>query len=187
MIRGPQSIRRLLLEDPPPPRIVVTEELDHHVMADDVSAAVVAEIENHPDRYPGTKIVSLSRRTYPEGTLAAHVLGHLGSRGRRRFRRTDIPVCPTDRVGRMGVERQYEALLRGQPGVAVEQLDHGGRAVHSYCRQEPTAGRDLELTLDVRLQRTAEELLQSALKRCRTFWRKRDRSVRTLFGRDKWS
>ena len=157
-----QSIRRLLWEDLPPPRIVVTEELDHHVMADDVSAAVVAEIENHPDRYPGTKIVSLSRRTYPEGTLAAHVLGHLGAAEEEDSGGQTFLSAPPDRVGRMGVERQYETLLRGQPGVAVQQLDHGGRAVHSYCRQEPTAGRDLELTLDVRLQRTAEQLLQSA-------------------------
>ena len=71
-------IRRLLLEDPPPPPVTVAEELAHHVVADDVPAAVVSEIDGHADRYPGTKIVELSRRTYPGGTLAAHVLGHLG-------------------------------------------------------------------------------------------------------------
>ena len=62
----------------------------------------------------------------------------------------------------MGVERQYEAALRGRPGVAVEQTDHGGHVLTSYCPEEPVAGRDVVLTLDAALQRTAEELLQSA-------------------------
>ena len=68
----------------------------------------------------------------------------------------------------MGVERQYDALLQGHPGTAVEQIDRSGRVVTSYRREEPVAGRDVELTLDVALQRTAEELLKSALERRRT-------------------
>ena len=49
--------------------------------------------------------------------------------------------------------------------LAVEQIDRGGHAVVAYHREEPRPGRDLVLTLDVALQRTAEELLQSALQR----------------------
>ena len=71
----------------------------------------------------------------------------------------------TDRVGRMGVERQYEAVLEAHPGVAVEQNDRSGHVVTSYRRLEPVAGQDVELTLDVALQRTAEDLLRSALER----------------------
>ena len=55
--------------------------------------------------------------------------------------------------------------MQGHPGTAVEQIDRSGRVVTSYRRQEPVAGRDVELTLDVALQRTAEELLKSALER----------------------
>jgi penicillin-binding protein 2 len=146
-------IQRFLMEEPPPPRVVVREERQHHVVFEDVPAAVVTEIKGHPDRYPGTQIVELSRRTYPEGMLAAHILGHLGAAEEDLY------------VGRMGIERQYEAALRGRSGVAVEQVDHGGRVVKSYRREEPVVGGDVELTLDVRLQRTAEELLHSALER----------------------
>ena len=113
-------IRRLLLEDPPPPRIVVAEELAPHVVAEDVPPAVVAEIKNHADRYPGTKIVELARRTYPArhaGRPRARTSradrgrgagGATRARAKRRY-------LPDDLVGRMGVERQYEAVLRGQP------------------------------------------------------------------------
>ena len=148
------------LEEPPPPRIVVAEELDYHVMAEGVPASVVAEIENHADRYPGTKIVSLLRRSYPAGPLAAHVLGHLGPVGETELaqqKQSDSPclldnqrwggICtatpgatvqlspqpplylPDDWVGRMGVERQYEAVLRGHHGVAVQQTDHSGHVL----------------------------------------------------------
>jgi penicillin-binding protein 2 len=146
-------LRRLLLEDPPPPRIVVAEELDYHVMADDAPPAAVAEIENRGDRYPGVKVVELSRRFYPGGAQAAHVLGHLGAAGEGEL------------VGRMGVERQYESVLQGHRGTAVEQTDRGGRVLARYDRQPPAAGHDVTLTLDPALQRTAEELLQSALQR----------------------
>lgn len=174
-------IRRLLLEDPPPPPIIVAEELTPHVVADDVPETTVAEIKNHADSYPGTKIVELSRRTYPAGKLAAHVLGYLGRIEESELaEQAFLPVSgqtgmsvspavvshlPDDLVGRMGVERQYEAALQGQRGVAVEQTDHSGRNITSYHAKEPVAGRDLTLTLDATLQRTAEELLQSALQR----------------------
>jgi penicillin-binding protein 2 len=78
--------------------------------------------------------------------------------GEPAYRRDDV-------VGRMGVERQYETVLRGRRGEAVEYTDRGGRLVTSYRSREPVAGRDVALTLDAALQRTAEELLQSALER----------------------
>jgi penicillin-binding protein 2 len=153
-------LRRLLLEDPPPPRITVTEELAYHVVAEDVPAAVVAEMGAHADRYRGANLVELSRRTYPCGTLAAHVLGHLGPVDEK-----NRAYSPNELVGRMGVERQYEATLCGRRGVAVEQTDHSGRVVASYRPREPLAGHDVVLTLDAGLQRTAEELLQGAQQR----------------------
>ncbi len=166
-------LRRLLLEDPPSPPIVVAEELAPHLVVEDVPPAVVSEIENNAARYPGVKIVELTRRTYPKGTLAAHVLGHLGPREEKDAAvpegQTGLSAAPknpqTERVGRMGVERQYEAVLEAHPGVAVEQNDRSGQVVASYRRLEPVAGQDVELTLDVALQRTAEDLLRSALER----------------------
>jgi penicillin-binding protein 2 len=163
-------IRRLLLEDPPPPRITVAEELAHHVVADDVPAAAAAEINQHADRYPGTKVVQLSRRTYPRGTLAAHVLGHLGPVDEKELAAqagmsAPPEYLPDDLVGRMGVERQYEPALRGRRGLAVDHSDHSGHVLTSYHAADPVAGRDVTLTLDTALQRTAEDLLQSAAER----------------------
>ena len=64
--------------DAVPETVTVAEELADHVLAEDVPAAAVAEIQQHAEHYPGTRIISLTRRTYPAGALAAHVLGYLG-------------------------------------------------------------------------------------------------------------
>lgn len=155
------------MDQPPPERIVVAEELDAHVMIEDVPLAVVAEIEAHPSLYPGVRIVAHQRRAYPFGSRAAHVLGHLGAPDE-----DELPMIghegvfhPSDRFGRLGLERQYERRLHGQRGVLVELVDHSGRVLSSYRQKEPGVGRDLVLTIDSRLQASAETLLASALER----------------------
>ena len=153
-------------------------------MAEDVPPAVVAEIKDNADRYPGVKIVELARRTYPQGTLAAHVLGHLGLREEKdavgqtflsaelaavalrpraavNCRPTEPSPKPTLSAG-WASSGSTKPCCEAHPGVAVEQTDRGGHVVTSYRRLEPVAGQDVELTLDVALQRTAEELLRSA-------------------------
>ena len=57
--------------DAVPAAVTVAEELSDHVLAEDVPAAAVAEIQAHSDQFPGTRIVQLTRRSYPHGSLAA--------------------------------------------------------------------------------------------------------------------
>ena len=64
--------------DAVPETVTVAEELADHVLAEDIPAAAAAEIQQHAEQYPGTRIICLTRRSYPAGTLAAHVLGYLG-------------------------------------------------------------------------------------------------------------
>lgn len=157
---------RASLDDPPSAPVIVAEQLDYHVVAEGLPLAVVAEIEGHPGRYPGVKIIQRTRRAYPSVRLAAHVLGHLAPVAKKELRPGgEDRYHPDDFVGRMGLERQYESLLRGRRGAAVELTDHTGRVVSCYREREPGVGRDLVLTLDPQLQRTAEALLDSALER----------------------
>jgi len=161
------QLRRLLFEDPPPPRIIVAEELTSHVVVDEVSSAVASEVSSHPDKYPGAKIVEISRRTYPNNALAAHVLGHLGPVTAEELKASsdDNEYLPDDWIGRMGVERQCESTLRGSRGEAVENTDRSGRILSAYRVREPQPGHDVMLTLDPALQKTAEGLLAEALER----------------------
>ncbi|MBN2475467.1 MAG: hypothetical protein JXB62_12725 [Pirellulales bacterium] len=155
-----QSVRRRRRAD-----LTVAEELDYHVMVENVPLAVVAEIEGLREQYPGVKILTRSRRAYPSGSLAAHVLGHLGPVAGDRLDQPEADYDADELVGKTGLERQYESLLRGRRGVVVELTDHGGRILSTYHRLEPGAGRDLVLTLSPPLQRAAESLLEAAVQR----------------------
>ena len=169
--------------DAVPAAVTVAEELSDHVLAEDVPAAAVAEIQSHADQYPGTRIVQLTRRSYPHGELAAHVLGYLAQNRRvgpaspasagppgavsieNGGPAVAIALVPSYIVGVTGVEQRCESQLCGRPGAAVEMLDHSGRVAQIKHECEPSPGNDVTLTLDARLQQTAEELLDSALKR----------------------
>lgn len=142
--------------------ITVAEERDYHVMADDVPLDVVAEIETHPQLYRGVKIVQRWQRDYPQGPLAAHLLGYLGppEPGEHAPARQ-----AEDPVGRSGLERRYESLLAGRRGTLVEHTDHGGHLLSQQVETAPVVGRDLVLTIDSRLQQAAEQLLDQALQR----------------------
>ncbi|NLX97509.1 MAG: hypothetical protein GXY83_15180 [Rhodopirellula sp.] len=149
-----------------PDRILVAEQLDYHVIVEDVPMEVAARVESHPDDFPGVRIVQHRRRAYPAGALAAHVLGHLGAIQPEEIAQSRFADRhPEDRIGRTGLERKYDDLLHGERGVLAKEVDRSGRILRSYRETEPGVGRDLVLTLDPQLQRTAEMLLDDAIRR----------------------
>ena len=112
-------------------------------------------------RFPGFFIQKRILRQYNYAT-AANVLGNL-----REVSQTDIDndpyYDPGDYTGDLGVERSYEPYLRGVKGVEVLMRDARGRIQGRYeggaHDVEPVSGRDLTLSIDVRLQQYAESLM----------------------------
>ncbi len=92
--------------------IEVAEEYEYHVMIGDVPVEVMAEIEGNPSAYPAVKLVARRQRSYPRGTLASHVLGHLG-----RVEPGELAggCDPQGWVGRMGLEQAREAAAPREP------------------------------------------------------------------------
>ena len=126
----------------------------------DLDDAELARAAAALHRLPGVSLEAYSTRRYPRRAALAHVLGHLTyidehdqeRLDRRRYR-------GTRRIGRTGLERQYEALLLGRPGLQQAVVDSAGRTVRRSDRQPPVPGRNLHLTLDARLQQAAMEQL----------------------------
>ena len=148
--------------------ITIAEELDYHIIAQHVSLDVVAELEAHPDRYPGTRITVGRRRHYPAGSMAAHAIGYLGPATREDLDAESAAgraYHADDWIGRVGVEAQYDSVLRGHRGLRIDWSDRSGRTLRSARAEAPIAGDDLVLTIDPTLQRTAEKLLDDALRR----------------------
>ncbi|MGM9860166.1 MAG: penicillin-binding protein 2 [Muribaculaceae bacterium] len=112
-------------------------------------------------RFPGFFIQKRILRQY-NYSAAANVLGNL-----REVSRADIDADPYymagDYTGDLGVERSYEQYLRGVKGVEVLMRDANGRIQGRYeggaHDVEPVSGRDLTLSLDIRLQQYAESLM----------------------------
>lgn len=162
-------LRRLLVppdDRRPPADIAVAEELEHHTVFEGLSLEAAAAIEARPDAYPGARVVQSPHRRYPQGTLAANLVGHLGRASDDRSNDVaSTPLPAAAPVGVMGIERQLEARLRGRWGEDVEVVDHAGHVLASFRRAEPVRGRDVVLSINAQLQATCEQLVERALAR----------------------
>jgi penicillin-binding protein 2 len=158
-------------------RIVVAEEVSPHVLVDVLPLEVVSELETHPERYPGVQIVLQSRRVYPRGALAAHVLGHVGPLTAQEADDQSVELTASDVVGRAGIERQHNDWLRGSAGQRVIRTRRDGQEISRQIEQEPTVGHDLLLTLDPILQQAAQELLDQGMARAKSLLRQRPDSA----------
>ena len=160
-------LRRLLVppdDRRPPSEIAVAEELEHHTVYEGLSLEAAAAIEASPDAYPGARVVQMPHRRYPQGTLAANLIGHLGRAPDDRS--NDVASAPMAApVGVMGIERQLEGRLRGRWGEDVEVVDRAGHVLASFRRAEPVRGRDVVLSINAQLQATCEQLVERALAR----------------------
>lgn len=174
----------------------VLERYDAAVDFDPYSAMLVKEnadrddvtyVSERTEEFPGLVINDDWVRRYPEGSMAAHVLGYTGALGEDQIGAEPYAGLTNDSVvGQSGVEYEYERLLRGDPGsknynvdalgrVVTERNADGTRADGSMevppenlppsSQSDPVAGKNLVLTLDTDLQAVAEEELDAALGR----------------------
>ena len=129
-------------------------------VARNVSKPVALKLAEQEPDLPGIQLVMSTRRSYPQGTLAAHVLGYTGEIGDTELEklRADGYVMK-DTIGKEGIELQYESLLRGQKSQKLIEVDAGGKAVKTLQEKPAAPGKSIILTIDARLQKTCEELL----------------------------
>ena len=112
---------------------------------------------------PGVLVVAEPRRHYPEGALLGPVLGFTGLATPSDLERW--PGLPRGEfVGRAGLERQYDALLRGVNGQQCVHVDPQGVPVALAARRDPVRGADLRTSLDLGLQRQLAGSLATALR-----------------------
>ncbi len=131
------------------------------VVKDGLSPRDVAPIESRRLEFPELVVDAEPRRFYPNGTLAAHVLGYLQERTPEEIRaEPDRAARAGEMVGKTGVERQYDDILKGVDGKIIEVVDSLGRVRAENARQNPVQGGNIVLTLDRRLQARAEEALE---------------------------
>ncbi len=123
-------------------------------------AEAVARLEEQSVYITGVTVLSNAVRNYPNGPLAAHVLGHVGEISAEELAALgDRGYRPGDLIGKTGVEKIAEEALRGRAGGEQVEVDARGRKVRTLGAVTPKSGRRVWLTLDLDLQRAAEEAL----------------------------
>ncbi|MCB1055750.1 MAG: hypothetical protein KDD11_09595, partial [Acidobacteria bacterium] len=129
-------------------------------IADNLSLAQVAQIEAAGFEHPEFQIQVRHLRLYRYGPQTAHILGYLGEVTEDELATPGSTYDAGDLIGRRGIERAYDAELRGKDGERVVVVDSRGKLVEEFGREAASIGRNLHLTLDLELQQEAMEQLR---------------------------
>lgn len=121
----------------------------------------VARVVSQRYRLPGVDVKARLLRDYPQGASAAHVVGYIGRINERDVERIEEADETANYrgslyIGKAGLEQSYERELHGTTGVEQVEVNAGGRAVRALSSTSAKPGNDLELTLDIGLQKIAE-------------------------------
>ena len=104
-------------------------------------------------RFPGVELVPYLGRVYPQGALFAHVVGYVGRIDEKDQAALGDSGGAYTHTGKTGLERYYEAQLRGKPGFRRLETNVDGRTVRALDTVPATPGTDLRLSVDIDLQR----------------------------------
>ncbi len=126
-----------------------------------VSFREVAEVEARKIDFPGLRVNVVGARQYIYGDAAGHVIGYLG---RLRLEQVNAPeyrnVPRESFIGQFGIEKVYDAALRGIAGRKIIEVDALGSIIRVVRIQRPVRGRDINLTIDIDMQVEAEKSLR---------------------------
>ena len=136
-------------------------------IAADVSQKTVSTIEELSIEIPGVTVEINPKRYYPNGSLSSHILGQIG----RISTQEEIDkfvnekkYSSSDIIGKTGIEKEYEDILKGENGYRRVQVDAFGRLINSIDSKSPISGDSVYLTIDSKLQKVAEESLKKTLE-----------------------
>jgi penicillin-binding protein 2 len=135
---------------------------------EDASPEQVAIIEEHSSELPGVTTLIESRREYPYGTLASHVLGYTSEISEEQLKLPEFAdYSQGDRIGQKGLEQHYDSEFRGKNGLKLVEVNAMGREVglvRGVESEPPVPGLHLVSTIDLKLQKVAEEAIADSVK-----------------------
>ena len=135
------------------------------VVASDTTMRNISFIAEHADAFPGITVQTRTVRDYPYGSMAAHVIGYIGS-----VSSDDVSNVTDgrnlelgDTVGRSGLEQMYDNLLAGDHGERKVMADAEGNIVEVVSETQPVKGSDVYTTLKASVQYVADQALADTI------------------------
>ena len=139
-------------------------------IATNISDKTVILMEEMSDSLKGVDVVSDTARYYPNGAVLAHVIGYMGSISDYQYEEyvTQKGYNATDVIGKDGIEAVMEDYLKGTDGVTAVRVNNLGDYIETVSQTEPEAGKNVYLTIDLDLQKVAEDSLAEVIRATRT-------------------
>ncbi|MBX9804496.1 MAG: penicillin-binding protein 2 [Alphaproteobacteria bacterium] len=119
----------------------------------------VTRLELHLPDLTGMSVEQGQNRSYPFGPETCHCVGYVATVGEKDLDGDPLLELPGVRIGKAGIEKSYETELRGKPGVKQVELNSVRRIVRELSTSPSSAGRDINLTLDLELQQSVFQRL----------------------------
>ena len=138
------------------------------VVLPDASIDVVSVLEEHRLDYPRLIIQSVPKRFYPEGSIVAPFVGYTGEISERELNLPEYAgYKPGQTIGKGGLEKQYETLLRGEEGARYDEVDARGRPVQGISERpdkDPVGAGPIKTHIDLDLQKYTAAIFTDSLE-----------------------
>ncbi|MGN1392903.1 MAG: penicillin-binding protein 2 [Succinivibrionaceae bacterium] len=135
------------------------------VIYENLSELQVSKFAVYQYQFPASRIEAKLKRHYPLNDTLTHALGYVA-----RINKDDIEqltqnnlinnYAATNDIGKQGIEKYYENILHGTSGYKEVEVDSRGRILRTLNVEPPIPGKDITMTIDIRLQLKAQELLK---------------------------
>lgn len=135
------------------------------LIAENLSARSMVALQELRLYHPGIYLIEETKRHYPYGIFASHLLGYLGQMDDSQWRKRNpkLEYRLSNKIGKNGIEKKYEEFLKGKDGGVYLEVDYRGRVKSIIEDKKWAAGSDVYLTLDFAVQQAAEDGLQHSL------------------------
>ena len=134
-------------------------------IAQNISRNTLLEIKERNSDFSGVEITEEPKRVYPLGNTASHIIGRIGRIEEEELKGNEDTYDQNDIIGKSGIEYVFEEFLKGKNGVKQIDMDVEGTITNEYIAKEAVAGNDVILTIDSKLQATAEQALKNNIER----------------------
>ena len=137
-------------------------------VADMVTADQAQYVWEHRDDFPDTSVTYSFLRVYPEGDVAAHVVGYTGRINAEEYAtRKHEGYAVDDTIGKTGIEQTFETELRGTPETKRIRVDNRGVKIGESVIRKAKPGHDVQLSIDIDAQKIADESLDQGMNGAR--------------------